>query len=286
MGRKKTAVQPVAKRLPNWDVPADVLAIRTEWLKNLSFKPQKSAVCAGKTRESKVWTVGRAGETDDIFGRARSDGMRSWAFAVMSSAGKDLFLVSTDSAERASEFFSWVEDNAAVSAIRYRAEVLENFRKSKRVLIEGYTIPDSPTPQLRWIYDQAAMYESGCILAKDEPKPVSGGSESAYSVINGSGKSDKKQDVPNWSFAPKVEVVPAESESQGWAYARPAKPVMSPNGPGFQCGYGEFHWRTWPLRNVAVCVAGLGWRCADAGLSELSRTTLDMIHKELHRISK
>jgi len=127
----------------------------------------------------------------DIFAPSVSFRKIDLVMAAMASEGPHQFKIQTAYPNRADKYMARVKRLSAGAAEKYERRMRAHFRRYKMRFKEGYSLPERPTPELRFIYDSAAVQEN-----------------------------------------------------------RPRKP----NGTTLRCGFsgGEFHWRKWPLDNVAI----------------------------------
>jgi len=81
-----------------------------------------------------------------------------YLFAVFASNGGVHFGI-TCSGSKLERWLKSVEKRSVGAAERYEARMRAHFQKYKRRFVEGYSLPDPPTPQLRVIYDSALKSE-------------------------------------------------------------------------------------------------------------------------------
>ncbi len=84
-------------------------------------------------------------------------------FAVMASSGGHNFLVSTKCPKNMRAYFYRVAMESVMAAVEYEARMRAHFEKHKSTFTEGYSLPGAPTPEVRFIYDSAAIQEGGDI---------------------------------------------------------------------------------------------------------------------------
>lgn len=234
------------KKLRRWDPGADLLALKAAHEADPgAVKPGEPLPCRSK---GGVFAVGGGRTGFDLFAPGLRTAVRHWAFAAMASSGSVTFLAPTRHPGEASDYLESVERDAAIAAARYERSLRAQFVKHKWSFKEGYSLPEPPTPELRWIYDAAAAFEGETF---PPPRPPS--------------RSDRPRRQARGGWAPPIDV--GEPADPGPA-PDPAE-FLRPSGRGFSGG--EYHWRPWPLGNVAVCVEGRGWCAASPGLPALSR---------------
>lgn len=105
-----------------------------------------------KTTIHAVWS--------DLFHKDVSDDFIDRAFAFMASASRHVFLILTKRPERMQQYITRVENSAPQAAKRYATALRDHFERYKKEFREGYSLPEPPTPQLRFIYDSAARQEN------------------------------------------------------------------------------------------------------------------------------
>lgn len=140
----------------------------------------------------KAYTIG-VQLMGDLFHEKINDYTIDLVMAWIASTGTHRFLVLIKRPDRMAAYFNGISARADGAAERYEKRMREHFERYKMEFKEGYSLPSPPTPELRVIYDSAAVQES-----------------------------------------------------------RPT----SPDGTTLHCGFsgGEFHWRKWPLDNLAIGV--------------------------------
>ena len=79
--------------------------------------------------------------------------------AVVASTGHTRFFYETVCYAAQSKYFARLTRSGAVAAHLYEKRMRAHFRKYKYAFVEGYTLPEPPTPELRAIYDSAASWE-------------------------------------------------------------------------------------------------------------------------------
>lgn len=95
----------------------------------------------------------------DLFHEGVSFEFVDRVFAVMASSHRHRFQILTKRPDRMRAYMQRVSNGAAAAAERYEREMREHFDKYKMEFREGYSIPEPPTPELRFIYDSAATQE-------------------------------------------------------------------------------------------------------------------------------
>ena len=78
-------------------------------------------------------------------------------FAVMCSCGNLLFRVTTEHFKAFHAYNADLKTRAIPAATDYEQRKRDHLEKYKYEFHEGYTIPDPPTPEVRAIYDSAAV---------------------------------------------------------------------------------------------------------------------------------
>ncbi len=94
----------------------------------------------------------------DIFEHLRFETL-DLIFAVMSACGGRPFMIETKSRKRAQKYFADVERRGKIAGPKYEKELRAHFKKYKMEFMEGYSLPEPPTPEMRAIYDSAAKRE-------------------------------------------------------------------------------------------------------------------------------
>lgn len=82
-----------------------------------------------------------------------------WGFAWMASLSHHTFFVLTKRVDRMAEYFERVSRLGQEAGRAYEQRVRAHFEKYKMQFTEGYTLPSPPTPELRHLYDSAAIQE-------------------------------------------------------------------------------------------------------------------------------
>lgn len=80
-------------------------------------------------------------------------------FALVASRGRWTFTATTAYPARMTRYLAAVERRSRGAAERYERKLRAHFQRWKYEFLEGYSLPDPPTPQLRCIYDSAAKTE-------------------------------------------------------------------------------------------------------------------------------
>jgi hypothetical protein len=156
-----------------WNPAADLLEIKAAY--DASGVVGKPLPCRSRRG---VYAVGGGRTGFDLFAPGLRTSARDWAFAAMASSGTVSFLVPTRHEGAASEYLAAVERDAAIAAARYGRSLRAMFERNKRTFREGYSLPEPPTPELRWLYDAAAAFEAELfpprprrLGAADRPRP-------------------------------------------------------------------------------------------------------------------
>ena len=94
-------------------------------------------------------------------------------FAVMASRGSHSFLVWTAFRQRYQQWMKHVKELGVSAQQRYVSELKLHFDRHKHTFTADYTLPDLPTPELRYIYDVAVPQENA--EGTDRRNPRGGG---------------------------------------------------------------------------------------------------------------
>lgn len=80
-------------------------------------------------------------------------------FAVMTSTSQHNYQILTKRPERMLKYFTRINDNAKPSLEKYEQRMRAHFKKYKDEFLEGYSLPEPPTGELRFLYDSATVQE-------------------------------------------------------------------------------------------------------------------------------
>jgi hypothetical protein len=81
-----------------------------------------------------------------------------YLFAVFASNGNTQFSI-TCSGRKLTRWMDSVKRRSVGAAEKYERRIRASFRRYKMLFVEGYSLPERPTPELRLIYDSAALRE-------------------------------------------------------------------------------------------------------------------------------
>ena len=90
---------------------------------------------------------------------ARTFAELDYLFAIFASNGVTIFSV-TATGTKLQRWLESVERRSVGAAEKYEKQKRAQFQACKTKFMEGYTIPEPPTPQLRVVYDSAARSEN------------------------------------------------------------------------------------------------------------------------------
>ena len=79
--------------------------------------------------------------------------------AVVASSGSTRFFYETAEGASRKRYMQTLASRGAKAAKDYEARMRMHFRKYKHEFVEGYSLPEPPTPEIRAIYDSAAKWE-------------------------------------------------------------------------------------------------------------------------------
>lgn len=79
--------------------------------------------------------------------------------AVVASSGSTRFFYETEHERERRAYLKRLKQRGREAGKRYYAATRAHFRKYKYDFVEGYSLPEPPTPELRAIYDSAAAWE-------------------------------------------------------------------------------------------------------------------------------
>jgi protein gp37 len=108
----------------------------------------------------------------DLFHADVPDEFIDRVFAVMASASQHTFQVLTKRVERMAAYMRRVSEHGAAAKDRYVTELRNYHMERLEGYQEGFTLPSSPTAELRFIYDSACRQEASF---QRNPKPLGHG---------------------------------------------------------------------------------------------------------------
>jgi len=94
-------------------------------------------------------------------------------FAVMASCGNFNFNLRTRKGKRGLRYLDKLAERGKKAQDRYVSWIRNHFKRNKKKFVEGYTLPELPTAELRAIYDSARRTQTGEKTLGG--KPFSGG---------------------------------------------------------------------------------------------------------------
>jgi len=126
------------------------------WTGKVSLHPELLDWPLHRRKPSRIFV----NSMSDLFHEDVPDEFIDRVFAVMASAKKHTFQILTKRADRMKQYMQRVADGAPAAGKRYEAALREDFERYKHEFREGYSLPEPPTPELRFIYDSATRQEA------------------------------------------------------------------------------------------------------------------------------
>jgi len=106
---------------------------------------------------------------DDLFHPKVPRAFLHRAYAAMASCSQHLFTIPTKHPERARAYYAGLVKAGPAAQARYIAGMRRHFKSCKREFMEGYTLPEPPTPELRYLYDRARRYGRKFLDSRGKP---------------------------------------------------------------------------------------------------------------------
>ncbi len=104
----------------------------------------------------------------DPFDGSLTDDQLILFVANIASAGQHHFVVSTRHGNRYRHFVRRIAKRSVFAAAKYERRMRSHFRRYKIQFREGYSLPEPPTPALRYIYDRATSIEQRPVTPNGE----------------------------------------------------------------------------------------------------------------------